>query len=75
MDRVTINISVDNALISGLTPNFTIENIFSGRVVLLGPDTKKLVITSSRDNVKDKSAPATIPGAIKGKVILVKVLN
>ena len=61
-------INVESAFISGVTQNFTIEKIFSGRVTLPGPATKKLIITSSRDSVKAKSPPAITPGIIIGSV-------
>ena len=48
---VTSIITVDNAFTSGVTPVFTIEKIFNGKVVLPGPLVKKLITTSSIDNL------------------------
>lgn len=67
MVNVNRSIIVDNALIWCYS-NFTMENTFKGNVVLLGPETKKLIITSSRDSVKARSPHETIPGAITGSV-------
>ncbi|EPS49266.1 hypothetical protein CFSAN002369_12555 [Clostridium botulinum CFSAN002369] len=64
---------MDSAFISGVTPNLTIENILSGKVLLSGPAAKKLIITSSKDSVKASSAPDIIPGDITGSVTFVKV--
>jgi hypothetical protein len=70
---VISSITVDKALISGLTPNLTMENTCKGKVFVLGPVTKKLVITSSIESVNERSAPATTPGIINGSVIYIKV--
>ena len=59
---------MDRALISGVTPNLTMEKTLRGKVTLEGPATKKLIITSSSDNVKASSAPAITPGIIIGSV-------
>lgn len=61
---------VQRAFISGDSPNLSIENIFIGRVVLAGPDTKKFIITSSKDNIKAIMAPAAMPGNIFGSTIV-----
>jgi putrescine transport system permease protein len=48
-------ISVANALMSGVTPSFTFEKIYIGRVLPPGPDTKLAMTRSSRDSVKASS--------------------
>ncbi len=40
--KVNTIITVDSAFISGVTPNLTIENILSGKVLLSGPAAKNL---------------------------------
>lgn len=62
--------NVDNALISGDTPNFIIENIFNGKVVEPGPATKKVITKSSMESVMLKRKPATMPGEIRGMITL-----
>lgn len=68
---------VDNALISGVTPNLIIEYINIGRVVDEdpAPEVKKAMMNSSKDSVKDNKEPAITPGNIIGKVILINVIT
>ncbi len=54
-ESVTSMMMVESALISGVTPNFTIEKTLSGNVVLCGPATKKLMTTSSRERVNART--------------------
>ena len=71
---IIINIIiVDSAFTSGVTPVLTMDRIFSGSVVLPGPVTKKLMITSSMERENDNSAPDVTPGIIKGRIIFLKV--
>jgi hypothetical protein len=75
MPNMKSNIIVHNALISGDNPNFNIEKILIGKVVLSEPDTKKFIITSSKDNANASIAPESIPGNVSGKIIVVNTLN
>ena len=61
-------ISVASALMSGDTPSLTLEKMYIGSVLLPGPDTKLAMTRSSRDSVNASSQPATIAGAISGRV-------
>ena len=47
--EIPIN-NTDNALITGETPSLIIEYILSGRVEEPGPETKKVITKSSKDN-------------------------
>ena len=47
---------VVSALISGDRPIFAIERILTGSVVVAGPETKLLMMTSSRDRVNEINA-------------------
>jgi hypothetical protein len=64
---------VETAFISGVTPSLTIEYIFIGSVVDLGPAAKLAMTKSSRDRVNDNSHPETTAGTIIGRVISRKV--
>ena len=67
---VTITIKiVAKALISGDTPNLTLEKINMGNVVAPGPETKLEITKSSRESVKASSQPEIIAGKIIGRVI------
>jgi hypothetical protein len=57
------------ALISGVTPRRTDENIFIGSVVDPGPEAKLAITRSSSDRVKLSSHPAATAGAISGRVM------
>jgi hypothetical protein len=56
--------TVEAAFTSGVTLNRTIEKILMGNVVEPGPDVKKVITKSSRDSVRARRAPATMPGTI-----------
>ena len=62
-----INI-VDSALISGLTPKRTEDQIFIGKVVAEGPDVNDAMTKSSSDNVNASNQPEITAGAMIGKV-------
>ena len=67
---VTIRIKiVAKALISGDTPNLTLEKINMGNVVAPGPETKLEITKSSRESVNASSQPEIIAGKIIGSVI------
>ena len=55
-----------SALISGLTPNRTDDQIFIGNVVAEGPVAKEAITKSSSDNVNASNQPASTAGAIMG---------
>ena len=61
-------IIVDKALISGLTPSLTAENILIGNVVAEGPAVKEAITRSSNDRVKANNHPEITAGAMIGKV-------
>src|SRR5210317_1695074 len=67
MEMTTIIVA--SALTSGLTPTFTIENIFNGRTSKEGPVTNELTITSSKDSVKHSNQLAINAGKRSGKII------
>ncbi len=62
------NITVETALMSGVTPRRTRPNTNTGKVVEPGPDTKLVITTSSSDSVSASSAPPSTPGMISGSV-------
>ena len=61
---------VDRALISGLSPNRTLEKTTIGSVFAPGPVVKLATTRSSKDKVNANNQPAIIEGKITGKVIL-----
>lgn len=63
------------ALILGLTPMRTDENIFIGKVVDDGPEVKLEITRSSKDKVKAISQPDNKAGAMMGKVITKNTFN
>lgn len=65
---VSTIVIVVSAFISGLTPTRSIEYTLTGNVVLVAPAIKKLMITSSKDIIKDNAAPDIIPGISSGIV-------
>ncbi len=64
-----------NALIFGLTPMRTDENIFIGSVVDDGPEMKLDITRSSSDSVNAISQPDISAGAMIGKVITKNTLS
>ena len=60
---------VASALMSGVTPSLTFDQISSGRVVLPGPVVKLVITTSSREMVKASSQPERMAGLMIGKVM------
>ena len=65
---MTVIIRVASALMSGATPNLTLEKITMGSVFAPGPETKLAITRSSNDRVNASSHPATIAGAMSGSV-------
>ena len=65
---------VQRALISGVTPVFNCAYTFTGRVFSLGPFTKILITTSSKDMANASKLPDKTAGAIRGMVMSKKVL-
>ena len=61
-------ISVAKALMSGVTPSLTLDQINRGKVVDPGPVVNALITTSSRLIVKASSQPDRIAGEITGRV-------
>ena len=66
---------VHNAFISGESPNFSIENILIGSVVLSGPLMKIFMITSSRDSANASMEPEITAGKIDGSVIVLNTVT
>ena len=62
-------IIVASALISGVTPSFTLEKITMGRVLAPAPAVKLEITRSSSDRVKASNQPAAMAGKISGRVI------
>ena len=50
-------------------PIFTLEKMSMGKVVEPGPAVKLEITRSSSDRVKDNSQPATMAGAMMGRVM------
>src|SRR5579863_9419034 len=65
-------IKLASALISGLTPSFTLEKITMGRVLAPGPDTKLEITKSSSESVKLSSQLEANAGAMPGRVVSMK---
>jgi len=59
---------VESALISGLTPNRTAENILIGKVVADGPEVNEAITKSSSDSENASNQPAITDGAMIGSV-------
>src|SRR5271163_4522908 len=57
------------ALMSGLTPSFTLEKITIGRVLAPGPETKLEITRSSNDRVKERSQLEASAGMMMGRVV------
>src|SRR4029434_11154178 len=58
------SISVESALISGVTPRFTIDHTWIGSVVAPGPLVKNVMTNSSSDKVNARRPPLNTPGQI-----------
>src|SRR5919108_6237632 len=69
------SISVDSALSSGVTPRFTIDHTWIGRVVAPGPLVKKVMTNSSSDKVNARRPPLSTPGQISGRVMRCKTCH
>ena len=70
--EIVIN-RTDRAFTTGETPSLIIEYILSGRVEEPGPETKKVITKSSKDNVKAIKNADTIAGKKIGIITFVKV--
>ncbi len=66
--------SVKRAFTFGVTPNFTCEKIYIGKVDS-GPIVNNVITNSSNERVKANSAPAMTPGRIIGKVDVEEILG
>ena len=62
------NISVETALIVGLTPRRAMEKMVIDRFATPEPVVKKLMTKSSMDRVNASSKPVMIPGMISGRI-------
>src|ERR1700722_17589536 len=60
------------ALMSGLTPSFTLEKITIGRVLAPGPETKLEITRSSNDRVKERSQLEASAGMMRGGFVPTK---
>src|SRR5690606_38721478 len=58
-----------SALMSGVTPSFTFDQIRMGSVVVPGPVVKLVITTSSSEIVKARSQPETMAGEMIGRVM------
>ena len=65
----TLIMIVAMALMSGVTPNLTLEKTNIGKVLAPGPEAKPAMTKSSKDKVKDNNQPVTIAGKIIGRVM------
>ena len=74
VNKIEIAISkTDRAFTTGETPNLIIEYILSGRVEEPGPETKKVITKSSKDNVNAIKNADIIAGNNIGIITFVKV--
>ena len=69
MIMLNATMKVEMALISGVMPMRTFDQMSSGSVVICGPEVKKVVMKSSNDSVKASSDAARMPGAMTGRVM------